>query len=202
MIKNFVFVIVLTTISFAAFSQEKTNPIVFLDLNIGYVWGGSSGFINGTSLNYQVKDNLFTIRTTQLIDSNLDVLSPYLPLPVFEVKETLMEYGLLYGKRYVYDNKSLSFSAGIALVERQLCSNVEGVSSDFLEKTNSIGFPFEVNIKWFKSDKEKYRIYGIVPVGKATSFGNSFGFKLIGNISKTSYVGIELSFGLGFHKAY
>lgn len=198
---NFVFIIVLNVISYVAFSQVKTNPIVFLDANVGYAGGSSSGFINGGSLNYQKNNDLFTIRTSQLIDSDLGYISPYLPLPIFEVKETITEYGLLYGKRYVYENSSFSFSAGIATIDRQLDSK-DNSNQEFSRKPLSIGFPFEVNIKWFNSKKEKYRIYGLVPVGKPTGFGNSFGFKILGDISKTSYIGIELSFGIGFHKSY
>lgn len=197
---NFVFIIVFTAISFVGFSQEKTNPIVFLDANVGYAGGSSSGFINGASFNYQKSNDLFTIRTSQLIDSDLGYISPYLPLPIFDVKETIIEYGLLYGKRYVYENRSFSFSAGIATIDRQLESK-DNSTQEFSRKPLSIGFPFEVNIKWFNSEKEKYRIYGLIPVGKPTSFANSFGFKLIGDISKTSFIGIGLSFGIGYHKS-
>lgn len=69
---------------------------------------------------------------------------------------------------------------------------------------NSIGFPFEVNIKWFKNVKRRYRAYyWLIPLGhKKVAFGRSFGFKLVGNISKTNYFGLAFNFGLGTHKKY
>jgi hypothetical protein len=62
--------------------------------------------------------------------------------------------------------------------------------------------PIELNFKWFKSKKKRYRIYGIIPVGEPTSFGRNFGFKLVGNISKNSFVGLGIVYGFGIHKKY
>jgi len=60
-----------------------------------------------------------------------------------------------------------------------------------------------VNVKWFKKEKKRFRAYyGLIPIGKPTSFGRSFGFKLYGNIGKLSYVGIGINYGFGWHKRY
>jgi hypothetical protein len=62
--------------------------------------------------------------------------------------------------------------------------------------------PLQINIRWFKSEKDIYRIYGLIPVGEPTGFGHSLGISLVANISKHSYVGLAVSFGLGFYKEY
>ena len=72
----------------------------------------------------------------------------------------------------------------------------------FQEKKNFIGFPFEFNVKWFKNNKSKYKIYEIIPVGKETGLGNSIGFKLLGNISQHSFIGVGIVMGIGYHKEY
>lgn len=182
-------------------AQEKTNPIIYLDGNAGYAAGSSHGFMSGGSVNYQKKDKLFTIRATQLINTNLSIISPFLPLPYFDTRETIMEYGFLVGKRCIHDNKAWSFSVGIATLERKI-KNMDQNNEDYFDTTNRIGFPFQVDINWFNSKKERYKLYGLIPITKNTSLGNSIGFKLIGNISKTSFIGLGLSFGIGYHKEY
>ena len=58
-------------------------------------------------------------------------------------------------------------------------------------------------MSFFKSKKERFRIfYGLIPVGEPISFGKSFGFKLSANIAKKSYIGLGLTFALGWHKIY
>jgi hypothetical protein len=58
-------------------------------------------------------------------------------------------------------------------------------------------------MSFFKTKKERFRIfYGLIPVGEPTSFGRAFGFRLYANIAKNSYVGLGLTFGLGWHKIY
>ncbi len=54
----------------------------------------------------------------------------------------------------------------------------------------------------FKGKKRQYRLYKIIPVGRKTSFGRNVGFKIIGNISKNSFIGVGINCGLGIHKKY
>lgn len=182
-------------------AQEKTNPIIYLDGTMGFAGGKSSGFLFGGSLNYQKKNNLFTLRTTQFSDSKLAYVSPFLPIPYLDTKEIITEYGILVGKRYIHNNKAWSFSVGLATVKREI-KKVDENDTYYFDSAHALGFPFQVDINWFKRNKEPYRIYGVIPVTKNTALGNSIGFKFIGNVSKTTFVGLGVSFGIGYHKEY
>lgn len=199
--KYFFFTFIISLVFTQIQAQEKTNPIIYLDGNMGFAGGNSSGFMIGASLNYQKKDNLFTLRTTQFSNSKFTYLSPYLPLPYLDTKEIITEYGILVGKRYIHNNKAWSFSVGLATVERAI-KKVDENNTYYFDSTHAIGFPFQVDINWFKRNKEPYRIYGVIPVTKNTSLGNSIGFKFIGNVSKTTFVGLGVSLGIGYHKEY
>ena len=179
--------------------EEKTNPIVFAEMIAGYSNGSSKGITGGGTLNYQSKNNLFTYRYLELSENRKE--GSFYFLPVYIEVENVREQALMYGKRIIEGNTSYSYSAGIAYVVREfLVDNTNGALK--YDSTQSIGFPFELNIKWFNSKKERYRIYELFPVGKPTSFANSIGFKFYGDISKTSFVGLGITFGLGWHKNY
>lgn len=179
--------------------KEKINPIIFAEMMFGYSVGSSQGFTGVGTLNYQKQSNLFTYRYLELSKYRRD--GSVLFIPIYTEIEHLREQALMYGKRIINKNVSYSYSAGIAYIDRDfLVDEMDGVLKYDNEK--SVGLPFEVNIKWFKSKKERYRIYGLIPVGKPTSFGNSIGFKLYGDISKTSFIGLGLTIGLGWHKIY
>lgn len=64
------------------------------------------------------------------------------------------------------------------------------------------GVPFEANIHWFKARKERFRIYGLIPLGHPMGFGGSIGLKVFGSVSKNSYIGFGLMYGLGWHREY
>lgn len=179
--------------------EEKTNPIVYAEMIIGYSNGSSKGVTSGGTLNYQRKNNLFSYRYLELSENRKE--GSFFFIPVLVEVEILREQAIMYGRRFVDENTSYSFSAGIAYVDREfLIDDTNGVLK--YNNTQSIGFPFELNIKWFNSKKERYRIYELIPVGKPTSFANSIGFKFYGNVSKTSFVGLGITFGLGWHKNY
>jgi len=178
--------------------EEKTNPIVYAEIIIGYSNGSSKGVTSGGTINYQRKNNLFSYRYLELSKIRRQETQF---LPNYIQIESVREQALLFGKRIVEDNLSYSFSAGIAYVDREfLIDDTNGVLK--YNNTQSIGFPFELNIKWFNAKKEPFRIYEMIPVGKPTSFANSIGFKFYGNVSKTSFVGLGITFGLGWHKNY
>jgi hypothetical protein len=178
--------------------EEKTNPIVYAEMIIGYSNGSSKGVTSGGTLNYQRKNNLFSYRYLELSKIRHEETQF---LPNYIQIESVKEHALLFGKRIIEDNLSYSYSAGIAYVDREfLIDDTNGVLK--YNNTQSIGFPFELNIKWFNAKKESFRIYEMIPVGKPTSFANSIGFKFYGNVSKTSFVGLGITFGLGWHKNY
>lgn len=179
--------------------KEKTNPIFFAEMMFGYSVGGSQGFTGVGTLNYQKQSNLFTYRYLELSKFRRD--GSVLFIPIYTEIEYIREQALMYGKRIINKNVSYSYSAGLAYIDRDfLVDETNGILK--YDNDTYIGLPFEFNIKWFKSKKERYRIYELIPVGKAISFGNSIGFKLYGDISKTSFIGLGLTIGLGWHKIY
>ena len=186
----------------SAFAQEKEdfikvkeNPIVFGNFLFGYTNSGKKAVTVDASLNYQSKNDLYTFRTSQT--TSIDRIDWSLIIPTSIVSNTTREYAALYGKRYIEDGWSYHFSGGISY-------NInEDVNGDIKTSDTFAGFPFEIGMSLFKSKKERFRVfYGLIPVGKETSFGRSFGLKLYANIAKKSYVGLGLTFGLGWHKIY
>ncbi|HET8837565.1 MAG TPA: hypothetical protein VFM82_01060 [Flavobacteriaceae bacterium] len=191
-------------LTYAQDTAKKQTPILFAEFVLGY--GGSfgeySGFLYGGSANFQFKKNLFTFRYTQNPQFKFNAaVAGMLVIPYIESKFKNTEIALLYGRRFIKNGRSLSFSAGIGTNDFEtkfLSENNHSVKN----VSRHIGFSYELNIKWFKSRKKRYRIYMLVPVGKPTAFGRSFGFKLLGNISKHSYMGFAITYGFGWHRGY
>ena len=173
----------------------KQNSIFFVEGSLGYTNGYIDGLTVGAHFNYQIKKNLFTFRFSQTI--NIEKLKFFIIIPVESKINTINEHSLLYGKRYVNDGFSYHFSGGISYnVYKSNTGNIDILDRFF-------GFPLEVGVNWFNSKRERYRLlYGLIPVGKPTSFAKSVGVKLYANIARKSYVGIGMTFGLGWHKKY
>lgn len=186
--------------------KASSNPIVFLE-GYGGIGGGEDLItVYGLQANFQFfEKDLVTFRLTHYENLKSDpVLFGFAAFPLFVKKNTLDEFGLLYGKRYIFRNSSFSFSGGGSLNEEVYYSYNQEIKGYEQHKTQKIGFPFEFNIKWFKPRKSRFRAYyGLVPIGKReVAFGRSFGFKIIGNVSTRTYVGLGISYGFGFHKKY
>ncbi len=181
--------------------RKKTNPIVFIEGFVGYSNGATRGWTGGGSINYQYQNNLFTIRSLNFEERRYD--GKLLFIPFYTTVAKVDDYALMYGRRSIDDDSSFSYSAGISLVQYSTLDEIKSTQNNlrYFEQ-NFIGFPIECNIKWFNSKKERYRIYGIIPVGKPTALANSIGFKAFATISKKSFVGIALTFGIGYHKNY
>ncbi|AUC86705.1 hypothetical protein CW731_10235 [Polaribacter sp. ALD11] len=161
----------------------------------GYSNTGKSAGTIGLNINYQSKNNLFTFRTSQT--TSIDKIEWIYIFPVTTKSNTTSEYAALYGKRYIEDGVAYHFSGGISY------NTNEDVNGEVNIRDSFIGFPLEIGVNWFKSKKKRFKVfYGLIPVGKPTSFGRSIGFKLYANIAKRSYVGLGLTFGLGWHKIY
>ena len=181
----------------------KSNPVLYGEMIFGF--GGNfndyGGFIYGGNVNYQVKKNLFTIRYNVHPEFKYGATAiAAAGLPVIQSRFTNTEVGLLYGRRYTVRGRSLSFAGGISTNEYETQYKTE--DSGTTSYSSHVGFAYELNIKWFKPKKERYRIYAIFPVGKPVAFGRSFGFKMIGNVSQHSYLGFGMTYGFGWHKAY
>lgn len=179
----------------------KTNPILFGEIGFGFSLAGFSGPQATFGLNYQIKSSLLTARYTAIADLKLKTLDPIVPVPIFIHKSYANELAVLYGLRSIKEGRSLSFSLGIS--ENTIFIKETGFNSQqYINKFSYVGLPFELNVKWFKKRKERYRIYYLFPVGEPTGFGHSFGLKLSGNLSKNSYLAFGLVAGLGYHKHY
>jgi len=191
-----------------SFSQERdtipkqSNPILYSELIMGYAVGNGKGFTIGGTANYQIKNDLFTLRYLHQTVIGVDTaVLGFTVLPLLTNELKIHEVSILYGKRYIKNGHSFSFSGGLSTNY-----DVYEIKNNTIKtKTSSqfIGFPFELNIKWFKNEKKRFRAYyGLIPIGKSTSFGRSFGFKLYGNIGRLSYVGLGINYGFGWHKKY
>ena len=203
--KTWILLCYLLFCSAACFCQDslKTNPIIFME---GYIGGsvlGASGWNIGLSLNYQYKRNLITIKTTTVADwgySDDGKRRPDIP-HIPPLQNLYNEYAVLYGTRFVKVGHSLSASFGLSH-NRWNQYERTGFNTEKFTSTY-IGLPYEFTIKWFKKDKERYRIlFGLIPVGKPTALGRSYGLKLYGNISKNIFAAIGLASSFGYHKKY
>ncbi|MEE9406463.1 MAG: hypothetical protein V3V28_00170 [Polaribacter sp.] len=171
----------------------KSNPILYIGMNLGFVNGNFKGGIASFDLNYQQKNNLFTFKYSSILD--FKKLKFFIVFPIANTISETEQFSLLYGKRYVEDGFSYHFSGGISY----------NTTDDRIinKRFSYFGFPVEIGVNWFKSKKKKFRIlYGLIPIGKPTGFGRSIGLKLHANIAKKAYVGLGLNFGIGWHKKY
>lgn len=182
------------TISFATVKDSipKSNPIVYVDLQLGIGRADKIALATSNSINYQSGKNLYTARFTSM--ERVD--DWFFIFPITGTSTT--EIGLLYGKRYIDHGESFSFSAGLSQVTRsQSFVNQPRVTESYF------GVPFELNYMFFNAKRAQYRIiYGLFPIGKPTAFGRSIGFKIFGNISKNSFFGFGVSTSIGWHKKY
>ena len=176
---------------------SKENPIIFADAFFGLSRGAIDGFGGGLSFNFQNKNDLFTFKIASFIE--IREIEVFIIFPTSSSTIVNDEFSLMYGKRYIEDGFSYHFSGGISY--NSLRDKDDKLNKDIT--INYVGFPLEIGLSWFKTKKERFRIfYGLIPVGKPTGFGRSFGVKMYANFTKRTYFGIGLNFGLGWHKKY
>ncbi|MFD1161519.1 MULTISPECIES: hypothetical protein [Hwangdonia] len=184
-------------------TQVKQNPIIYGDFMIGGAGGEARGLSFVFDLNYQFNKDLITFRSLHLLDKNEDVnfFEAIFIFPIYMGGDSMNEFSLLYGKRFIFDGSALSISAGVSQNLRKFEETINNTKVS--QRSSYIGIPFEVNFNSFKRVKKRYRIvYGLIPIGKPTSFGRSIGFKLFGNFGKFNYFGLGINFGWGWHKKY
>jgi hypothetical protein len=176
---------------------KKNNPIIYADAFLGLSRSSIEGFGGGLSLSFQNKNDLFTVKFASFIE--IREVDLFIIFPVSSSSIVNDEFSLMYGKRYVEDGFAYHFSGGISY--NSLRDKDDNLNRDIT--VNYIGVPIEVGVSWFKSKKDRFRVfYGLIPVGKPTAFGRSFGVKMYANFTKRTCFGIGLSFGLGYHKKY
>lgn len=205
--KSLVFIVLLLTIKTINAQEQqdsikvKQNPIIFADFFLGYTNGYVKGLGVGGTVYYQHKKNLYTFRAMGTIDHR-DVNYRYI-IPVSGVSKLAEEYAFLYGKRFIEEDFSYHFSGGVSYNVYIEKDREFIFDESIIYRESYIGFSTEIGLAWFKRKKKRFGLlYGLIPVGKPTGFGRSFGVKLYANIAKKSYVGLGLSYGIGWHKIY
>jgi hypothetical protein len=191
------------TLTATAQTTERSNPVVFAESFFGGAKGKAGGLSGGGELSYQVRRSLFSARITGNVRfaSKTVLLTPFTPFPVIEESSSSEELAALYGWRFT--NQGHAFSVSLGVSHNRYTETYYGENDErHKSRATYLGLPFEANIKWFKAEKRPFRIYGLIPVGPPTGFGGSIGFKVFGNISRHSYCGIGLAYGLGFHRKY
>jgi hypothetical protein len=181
--------------------KKKGNQIFYVD----FLLGGSSiseGSLNsGFALNYQKGKNLFTYRRNQSkkIEGNAFLVFWFLPLEILYTEVNSRENSFMFGRRYIKNGFSYSFSSGISFLK---LNEINEITQEIFTKDTFIGVPLEFSLHWFKKNKEKIKLFSLIPVGKPTGFGVSTGFKVYATIAKKSYFGAGLTFGFGYYKNY
>jgi len=181
-------------------STLKSNPIVFTEAFFGFSGGRAGGWGLGFEQSYQVRNNLFSVRFVGSAKLDFEgFISPFVPIPDIELTATADEFSILYGYRKIVDGNSFSISGGLSRNKYTFYGNN---GNNIYKRDYYIGFPFELNYQIFKREKKRIYIYGILPIGKPTGLGQGIGIKAFGNISRNSYLGLALSYGIGYYKKY
>lgn len=187
---------------FAQDNSDKSNPIVFGDFNFSFATGNTDGLLLGASFNWQKKHHLATVRYNHIWEFEFDVVHPLIPVPIEERSTRLNELSLLYGYRKINSGFSFHFSAGPSynyFIDR---FNSDNIDQSFNERF--FGVSYEIGFKFYKKRKKGLypTFYIPVQITSDTGFSRSIGLKLIGSVSRRSYVALALSYGIGFHKKY
>jgi hypothetical protein len=167
------------------YGQEKkvSNSIIYFEGFGGFSLISDAGFGGGFELNYQKKKDLFSFRVIKVAGYVRDYSKYNLVISQYSRTKHDNEYALLYGKRWLEHNCSYSISGGL--------SYNHFISDKIIYNKNYIGIPFESNVIWYSSKKKNNLGNVITP---------KFGFKLFGNISNNSFIGLGISLGIGYHK--
>ena len=181
-------------------STLKSNPIVYTEMFFGLSGGRAGGLGLGLEVNYQSKNNLFSARYVgNLRLDNTGFTNPFIPIPNIESSSTAEEFSILYGYRKAINGHAFSVSGGLS---RNKYTFYGENGNNTYKRDYYLGFPFELNYQFFKREKERLYIYGIIPIGKPTALGQGLGVRIFGNISRNSYLGLALSGGFGYFKKY
>lgn len=183
----------------------KSNPVLFYEGYTGFAGANKAGWTAGVTGNYQFfKRDLITIRFSAFIAYQNDLLldGPIVGIPVYDRNERIVDYGILFGKRWVWGGVSVSASIGASYNYHEYLEKID--ENYYHREETFFGTPFEVNVKFFKKQKRRFRAYyGIIPATKKkVAFGRSIGLKFVANWSDVSYTGFGISLGLGTHKKY
>jgi hypothetical protein len=180
-------------------SIKKSNAIFYPEIGFGIARLANAGTAGSfhVAANYQYNKSLFTFRFSQTAILQANSLDDIFAI---DAPTENREYALMYGKRWIKEEHSLSISLGLSY--NQYKDDFDFITNQHNSITNHIGVPFEGNIKWFHGKKKRFRLLGLVPIGPPSGFGRGIGFKLFGNLSRKSYVGLGIVYSLGYHREY
>jgi hypothetical protein len=182
--------------------DTTSNPVVFFEVMLGHSYGRAGGLSWGLNANCQIKKILLSGRFTETSKLRMGFMSPFIPIPYFELKSNMKEFAILFGRRFTKENRSYSFSIGISQNQYMVLEK-DANDQSFKKRSRFYGVPFEANLKLFYTEKRRFKIFGIIPTGsRPIAFGRSVGFKLFANFSEHSFVGLGLTLGMGTHKQY
>lgn len=166
--------------------------IGYIDLYAGGAFGYVDGFAGGVNISYLYSNVLFTLGFV----SNNEQGS-------FEYEDNTGLVPLNYYKHYRIDNiplmigfyhpfhsASLSASAGVSLsmYSEYVDANTFSIfnsNATLSYSNNTVGFPYEFNLKLFSKNEDAFVGYGL---------------KLFGNLGKYNYTGLALVLSLGSYK--
>ncbi len=187
-------------------SKPRTNPILYGEIFFGAAGGDGGGLSIGAELNYQFHRSIFSLRVVGNAQLDLTISNPIVPLPMIRQGNTLGESAFLYGWRFIGKSLAINISTGISQNSFDYYEYTQNEDNSYSKKISTDtywGIPWEATFHIFKGHKKRIRLlFGFLPVGKPTALGLSIGLKLYGNISKNSYTGFGLTYGLGYHKHY
>ncbi|MBC7652257.1 MAG: hypothetical protein H7101_10960 [Deinococcales bacterium] len=121
--------------------RDKTNPIIYFEGFIGGALGKAPGFFIGEAINYQYKNNLFTVKASATFELGATIVPVvFLPIPVVEQETSAGELAVMYGYRTISKGHSYSFSLGVSINEFSQ-NRVDANNSQFVFQTNYAGLP-------------------------------------------------------------
>lgn len=145
-------------------TEKRENPIIYAETFTGIAQGGGGGFSTGAGLNYQFGKSLVSLRLAANIKLGYGTVmfGPMIAFPIIQKESYLEEISALYGWRFIKKGEAVSFSLGISrnsLIEWHSDEN----NKRFKSESSYIGIPVEANVKWFKAERKRFRIYGLAP---------------------------------------
>jgi hypothetical protein len=176
-----------------SFPQNTTKlPIWYADLYAGGAFGYVDGFAGGGSISFLQSNVLFTLGfVSDNEQGGLEYIDNTDIIPLNYYKHYRIDnVPLMIGMYHPFHSASLSASAGLSLSMYSEYVDVNTFSifnsnATQLYSNNTIGFPYEVNLKLF-SKKDDASI--------------AFGLKLFGNLGKYNYTGLALVLSVGNYK--
>jgi hypothetical protein len=166
--------------------------IGYIDLYAGGAFGYVDGFAGGVNLSFLYSNVLFTLGfVSNNEQGGLEYVDNANVIPLNYYKHYRIDnIPLMIGFYHPFRSASLSASAGVSLSMYSEYVDVNTFSifnsnATEIYSNNTIGFPYEVNLKLFSKNENAFIGYGL---------------KLFGNLGKYNYTGLALVLSLGSYK--